>query len=135
MTTERVWNLSRCAEGAGQIEVHYRNLTKVYFRLVREDCGELLKSARNRPEYLDIDQRNALLAKKPELDWSANLPATRISSERVEDLPAPKDLKPGFYFLLASHDPGFGGQNNVVSFTDVWVSKLALVMRPAGATA
>ena len=41
----------------------------------------------------------------------------------------PKDLKPGYYFLLASHDEQFSGANNVVSFTEVWVSKLAVVLR------
>ncbi len=38
-------------------------------------------------------------------------------------------MKPGFYFLVASHDAGFGEQNNLVSFTDFWVSDLALVVR------
>ncbi len=131
VTTERVWPLAPAvAEGSQvKIEVHYRNLTQVYFRAVRYDYVELLKSARNRPEYLDINQRNALLAKKPELEWSAKLPATPDYQLRVEELPAPQGLKPGFYFLVSSADPGFGGQNNQVTFTDVWVSNLAVVMR------
>jgi len=41
----------------------------------------------------------------------------------------PKDLKPGFYFLMASHDPAFGANNNHVTVTDFWVSDLALVLR------
>src|SRR5262249_24324128 len=40
-----------------------------------------------------------------------------------------KELKTGFYFLLASHDPKFGADNNVVSFSPFWVSQLALVTR------
>jgi hypothetical protein len=39
------------------------------------------------------------------------------------------NLKPGCYFLLASHDPSFGESNNKVSITPIWVSNLALVMR------
>ena len=85
----------------------YRNVTKVYFRLVREDWLSRLKSGQYRGEWLDDAQRKALLAEKPDLAWSADLPATEDYQERVEDLPAPKDLKPGFYYLLASHDPSF----------------------------
>ena len=131
MTTERVWPLSPAAAEGSQVklEVHYRNLTKIHFRAVRYDYIELLKSGMNRPEFLDLNQRNALLAKKPDLEWSAMLPATADYQERAEELPAPEGLKPGFYFLLSSGDPGFGLQNNQVSFTDVWVSSLALVMR------
>ena len=70
--TERVWN-----EPWPTIRVSYRNLTQVYFRLVREDWAE---PDRSRPataaEWLDDDQRKALLAKKPDLAWSAELPAT-----------------------------------------------------------
>ena len=130
-TTERVWPLASAgAEGSqAKIEVHYRNLTQIYFRAVRCDYVELLKSNNNRPEYLDPNQRNALLAKKADLEWSAKLPATPDYQERVEELPAPKGLKPGFYFLLCSGDAGFGQQNNQVTFTDVWVSSLAVVMR------
>ncbi|MGA2253985.1 MAG: MG2 domain-containing protein, partial [Thermoguttaceae bacterium] len=122
--TERVWN-----EPSPSIRVTYRNLTKVYFRLVREDWLGRFKSGQYRGEWLDDNQRKAILAKKPELAWSADLPATEDYQERVEDLPAPKDLKPGFYYLLASYDPAFGAANNVVSYTDVWASKLALIVR------
>jgi uncharacterized protein YfaS (alpha-2-macroglobulin family) len=131
VTTERVWPLAPAVAQGSQVklEVHYRNLTQIYFRAVSYDYVELLKSARNRPEYLDVNQRNALLAKKPDLQWSAKLPATADYQLRVEELPAPQGLKPGFYFLLSSGDPGFGPQNNQVNFTDVWVSSLAVVMR------
>ncbi len=47
----------------------------------------------------------------------------------------PKDLKPGYYFLVASHDEQFSGCNNVVCFTEVWVSKLAVVLRQQNPTA
>jgi len=122
--TERVWN-----GPSPSIRISYRNLTKVYFRLVREDWLSRIKSGQYRGEWLDDGQRKAILAKTPDLAWSADLPATEDYQERVEDLPAPKDLKPGFYFLLASYDPGFGAANNVVSYTELWVSKLALIVR------
>ncbi len=126
IVTERVWN-----QPPPMIRVTYRNLTKVYFRLVRADWLSRLKSGRYRGEggFFDDAQRKAILAKKPDLAWSADLPASDDFRERAEDIPAPKDLRPGFYFLLASYDPGFTGSNNIVSCTDVWVSKLALIVR------
>ena len=124
VSTERVWN-----SPWPTIDVRYRNLTKVYFRAVRDDWLERVKRQAYRPEDLDGKERQALLRQQPDLAWSADLPATGDYQERVERLPAPQDLKPGFYFLVSSHDPGFADQNNVVAFTDLWVSDLALVMR------
>jgi hypothetical protein len=123
---ERVWN-----QPWPVIGVSYRNLTKMCFRLVRQDWAEWMKRTRNQPYYLDDGQRQAILAAKPEAEWSEKLPATEDFRERVEELAAPKTVKPGFYFLLASPDPGFGSANNVVTCTDLWVSDLALVVRTA----
>jgi uncharacterized protein YfaS (alpha-2-macroglobulin family) len=124
VTTERVWN-----DPLPTIDVQYRNIAQIHFRAVRVDWAERVKASRWNWDWLDEGQRNAFLAQKPELEWSAKLPPTEDFQERLEELPAPKDLKPGFYFLFASHDPKFSQQNNVISFTSFWVSDLALVMR------
>ncbi len=121
---ERVWN-----PPLSKIQVRYRNLTKVFFRVVPESYEARLKTVRYRPEQLDENERRALLAKEPLRQWSVDLPATADYQERMEEVEPPADLKPGFYFLVASHDPAFGEQNNLVSFTDFWVSDLALVVR------
>ena len=71
VSTERVWN-----SPWPTIDVQYRNLTKVYFRAVRDDWLERVKRQTYRPEDLDGEQRQALLRKKPDLAWSADLPAT-----------------------------------------------------------
>ncbi|HWH70885.1 MAG TPA: MG2 domain-containing protein, partial [Candidatus Sulfotelmatobacter sp.] len=49
--------------------------------------------------------------------------------EKSVELPAPDKLKPGYYFIAASHDPKFGESENMVSMADVWVSDLSLVTR------
>ena len=122
--TERIWN-----EPWPEIRVNYRNVTKVYFRLVREDWLARAKSGRYRGEWLDDAQRQEVLAKTPDRAWSADLPPTEDYRDRAEDVAVPKDLKPGYYFLLSSHDAQFSGGNNVVWFTEVWISKLAVVLR------
>jgi uncharacterized protein YfaS (alpha-2-macroglobulin family) len=144
ITTERVWN---CFPGSGAgvspasdtgndrpdacptITVGYRNVETVYFRAIPYDWETFLGKRHNRPENLSEQERREILAHQPALEWSAKLPPTTDYKERTFQTPAPNSLKPGFYFIAASHDPKFGETDNVVSLTDVWVSGLALVTR------
>ncbi len=136
ITTERVWNCGPDGRAAAKpsagpaIQVRYRNLTQVYFRTVAYDWETFLDRRHNRPENLNDRERRELLAKAPALEWSGKLPATEDFQERTETLSAPDTLKPGFYFLIASAKPNFGEADNEVTFTDIWVSDLALVVRP-----
>lgn len=122
--TERVWNAP-----LPTIDVTYRNATKVYFRAVGLDFETDLKSQRWGLNNYDGSRFRALLGRAPILAWSAELPATVDFKDRTEHVPAPKGLKPGFYFVFASHDPSFKEDNNLVSVAPVWVSELALVIR------
>lgn len=123
--TERVWN-----KPLPTIDVSYRNLTKVYFRVVPFDYQEFVKSQRWSPESIDRNQREALLKKTAVKEWSHDLPKTEDYHQRTEEIPAPEGLKTGSYFLIASHNDQFSNNNNEVSFTEFWVSDLALVVRP-----
>jgi hypothetical protein len=141
IATERVWNCGQPAADAASaassstnncpaIEVRYRNVTNVYFRAVAYDWNIFLQRNHSRPESLNQTEREELLAKAPALEWSATLPATVDYKERTEILNAPSQLTAGFYFLIAGTKPGLLGNDDQVSFTDVWVSDLALVVRP-----
>ena len=83
--------------------------------------------------WIDDAQRKALLAEKPEKEWSVALPATDDYRERTEEVQAPEDLKTGYYWLLSSQredfDADYRHMNNAVSITDFWVSRLAMVCR------
>jgi hypothetical protein len=125
ISTERVWNAPWPV-----IRVYYRNVTNLHFRAVAWDWNEFLDRRHNRPESLSEEERKQLLAKAPALAWTAPLPATPDYKERMEEVPAPTSLKPGFYFLIASHKPDFSESDNEITFADVWVSDLALVVRP-----
>ncbi len=122
--TERVWNNPR-----PKIDVNYRNLTEVHFRVVAYDWNDMLVKRNRRPEWLDNNERKALLAKKAEFEWSAQLPPTPDYHGRVESLTSPEDIKPGSYYIISSHNKEFSEANNIVSFSDFWVSDLAIVMR------
>jgi hypothetical protein len=144
ITTERVWNCfpgSRAGvppapetgkdrrDACPTLTVRYRNVEMVYFRAIPVDWEMFLDKRHNRPENLSDQERREILARKPALEWSSKLPPTTNYKERSFETPAPDSLKPGFYFIAASHDPKFGEGNNIVSMTAVWVSDLALVTR------
>lgn len=122
--TERVW-----ADPLPTIKVNYKNVTKAYFRVVPANFTDRLKATRWRPEYLNEQEAKALLAQKPALEFSHELPATPDYKPRTEIIPAKGGLKPGFYFLVVSHSEDFGATNNSVNYTDFWVTDLALVSR------
>lgn len=124
ITTERVWN-----NPLPTIDVNYKNLTRVFFRVVEFDWEQNVGRNRQRAEYLNNNERKALLGKRPIKEWSVDLPATEDYHERQEQIPARADLEPGSYFLLSSHQKDFGENDNFVQFTDFWVSELALIVR------
>ena len=125
VTTERVWN-----RPTPTIDVTYRNVTRIHFRLVPFDFEAHVRSLRHwRPESLDRKERARLLRRKPIREWSADLPLTDDYQQRVERIPAPQDLRPGSYYLIASHNQAFSAADNQVTFAECWVSDLALVLR------
>jgi len=125
VATERVWT-----DPWPTIAVTYRNLDKIHLRAVKYDWEDLItRKKRWGWEDLDHKERESLLRKRAAKAWSADLPPTPDYRERQEMLPVPRDLEPGFYFLISSHSPRFDQKDNIVDFTSFWVSKLALVMR------
>ena len=124
VSTERVWNDPRPT-----IDVHYRNVTKIHFRMVKFDFQAYVQSSRWQPEQLDVNQRRQLMAQPVVKSWTEDLPETADYKERVEQLVTPEDVPSGSYFLIASHNPNFNDVDNQVSLTEVWVSDLAIVAR------
>lgn len=125
LSTEQVWNAP-----SPQIEVTYKNITNVYFRVIAWNWDEFLQKNHARPANLNDADRKQLLRKNPTLKWQSSLPATLDYKLHVESLTAPNNLKPGFYFLVSSHNPLFNELDNQVCYTSFWVSDLALVIRP-----
>jgi hypothetical protein len=121
IATERVWN-----DPLPDIKVTYRNVTRVYFRAVPAKFEDYTLLAWGTSQNQRI---NTLLAIRPVLEWSADLPPTPDYRSRTQSLAAPKGLAKGFYILIASHDPSFKQDNNQVSTVPIWVSDLALVVR------
>jgi hypothetical protein len=127
ITTERVWNAPW-----PKITVRYRNTDVIYFRAIPVDWEMFLQRNHHRPENLSDQERREILAKAPALSWSAKLPPTPDFKEKTFEVGAPENLKPGYYFIAASHDEAFGEKENFVSMAEVWVSDLALITRTRG---
>ena len=81
VNTERVWNAPWPV-----IQVRYRNITKVNFRLVRDDWSARAKMKHYPPEALRTEEHKALVAKKPEQAWAVELPATKDYQQRTEEV-------------------------------------------------
>jgi hypothetical protein len=109
------------------ISVKYRNQKQIHFRAVPWEWKDFLDRKHNRPENLSHDEFAAVLARTPGKTWSAPLASTPDYAYRTEKLPAPRDLNPGFYFIVASLDEKFSNDQNIIGCAPVWVSNLAIV--------
>ena len=123
--TEQVWNAS-----GPEIELTYRNIEAVHFRLVPREWT-LSEKQWETPENLDYEALQALVKATPVATWTSALEKTSDYRQRQVMVPAAADQKPGFYALLASASADFSTEDNQVSATTLWVSPLALITRQA----
>ena len=123
-TTERVWNDPRPT-----IDVRYKNIEKIYFRLIPFDFDEYVNSERWQPIQFDQQNIKTFLERTPTKHWSADLPKTDDYKEQTQRLPSPKQIPAGSYFLFSSHREDFSDTDNKISVAEVWVSELAFVTR------
>ena len=125
VSCERVWN-----EPASTLDIAYRNIDKLYFRLVKFDYeARISRENTYNPQYLDYNQNRAMARKPTVLEWSEDLPKTDDYKKRLERVAVKLDVPPGDYFLLASGNADFSEANNVMFGAMIWRSDLALVMR------
>jgi len=108
---------------AAEIRVTCRNVDHICFRLYRTDWERELDDV-----HSSRDEVNNLLRKKADAEWKASLPPTPDWKPREETLSGPKDLKPGFYILVASHDRSFAMKENALFARPIWVTNLALLV-------
>ncbi|HEY9155131.1 MAG TPA: alpha-2-macroglobulin family protein, partial [Opitutaceae bacterium] len=111
-----------------KLAVQYRNLNKIYFRVVALDFDSAFARSRWNLRLSDEDTET-VLTKKPVLSWDADLNDPRDYAEHTAKLDVPSGLRPGFYAVLASANPDFSEEKNWMSLATVWVSDLALVQR------
>ncbi|GIW84180.1 MAG: alpha-2-macroglobulin [Gemmataceae bacterium] len=121
VNTERVW-----AEAGADILLTYRNLTETHICIVPDDFVGALQRHRWNPTHLEEHEIKALLEHQAARRFRHALPPTPDYKPRTEKIPAPKDLKPGFYRIIVGFDPDF---RTWLGYTSVFVSNLAIVER------
>ena len=124
ITTERVWN-----NPLPMLRVSYRNINKVYFRAIKVDWTSRFGNDRWSPSNLNQSDRDQFVRQAPVLAWTADLPPIDDYRDATHDVPAPKELKSGYYFIIASARSDFSDNDNAIAACDVWVSNLAIVLR------
>ena len=125
ISTERVWSTVE-----NSIDVSYRNLDKVHFRLYEFDYQNWSWGNKRTAENLGNRPLSQLANKRMVKEWSRDLPKTDDFQQRLEKLPVEfRDLSSGCYLLVASADKDFSETKNVVSAKEIWVSKIAVVSR------
>ena len=122
--TERVWNAPW-----PDIQVDYKNLTELHFRIVELEWVDPSEWQRDgAPEAIDRDRMKRLLEQEPAAAWSTELPATEDFQMARHAISVPEDLPNGLYALIGSPDADFQEEDNQVSATAFWVSGLAVVV-------
>ena len=128
ISCERVWNACK-----PMLSVSYRNIDQVHFRIIAADFDARMSNGKNlwqNPNCLNYDEAREMLRRPAVKEWSAPLPVTTNFQQRTVQINPPNDLKPGYYFLFASHRPDFAEPENQLSYSAFWVSDLSLIVRP-----
>lgn len=121
---ERIW-----ADPMPSIDVSYKNMDEIHFRLLPLDYTQFLKSKKSQPSYLDRNEIKRLLDREPVRRWSVDLKPTDDYRQRTQATDIPDDIPLGAYLLIASDREDFGDASKNISVTEVWRSDLALVTR------
>jgi hypothetical protein len=104
------------------IEISHRNLKHLWFRIYPVDFTS----------DLDGDPTPDVSKSEPLRSWDSALVDDGDYLPRTARLKAPADLPPGYYILRASAREDFSDQDNVIVFTGVHVTPLAILARARG---
>lgn len=94
-----------------KIFLKYKNLNKIYFKVIEENPQEKLDSANPFSDNLWGDSLKAALAKKSVKEWSVELKPTDDYRQNEIEIELP-DFKYGLYKIFASSSQDFSYTNN-----------------------
>ncbi len=125
LMVEQVWN-----EPWPKVSVSYKNIDKIWFRVVPYDWNKLLTSRSWSLDQLATrQQQKELIGMQPVKSWSVDLPPTDDYQLRQYQAEVPGNLAKGHYFVISSCTPTFQEKRNFVNYRSFWVSDLAVVTR------
>ncbi|MEA3504365.1 MAG: MG2 domain-containing protein, partial [Bacteroidota bacterium] len=100
------------------IEVAYKNLDKLYFRIIKTSQESDWRNVKDKKEKL-----NVVLQKHPVKEWNIEIKNEgdyRIHTTEI----TVSELDKGNYILLAATSPNFSIDNEYVSFSEFWVTDI-----------
>jgi len=108
--------------------VGYRNIDRLYVRLVAENYQALLQDKQATTFFgYSEDAIQASLKKAPAAEWTVDLKPT-ADFKKAEALVSLPVLKPGYYLVLASLKKDFSFASNKVQAASFWVSSLGFIL-------
>ncbi len=115
------------------LKLKYKNIKKIYFRIVRDDwkkyIGRKWRGVEDRLEIADID---FLLKEKPLQEWAVDLKETSDFKEKELEQKIP-DLPYGFYRIFASTDASFSSRqqsaNMEMNYSSFWQTDIMFLVK------
>lgn len=116
---------------AAKVKVSFRNIEKVYFRLIERATDELFDVNNYSPDNINWDRYEKIIARPAVQSWNADLDPGKeyAGCEAFVDMP---QMKPGLYYLAASVKEDFSQGNNCLQVAPVIVGKLGMAVRKRG---
>lgn len=102
--------------------VSYKNVPKVYFRIIKTSKEEIKKFDRRDYEKLWA----SYVALKPLKSWSVTLPDLTDFQEHAAEIKI-DGLSSGIYFILASVDENFALTKNIIAKQVIYVSNISYI--------
>ncbi len=102
----------------------FRNVTKLYFRIVKVDAEKYREQALKR---MDKDQLAIYVKNPAAYEWQVDLPDTKDHQNHATELKIP-GLGKGFYLLFSSDTPDFDKEGNL-NYNPLWISRLSYLTK------
>ncbi|HZL12339.1 MAG TPA: alpha-2-macroglobulin family protein [Prolixibacteraceae bacterium] len=106
--------------------VNYRNVPKVYFRILKMD-PENNRQLQEKEEQIRLEK---YLDIKPERSWEQALPDDGDYRNHSAEVKIP-EMSKGFYVLLSSSDASFPAKSVTITANSFWVSNISYLSRDA----
>ncbi|MEI6060953.1 MAG: alpha-2-macroglobulin family protein [Bacteroidota bacterium] len=120
LTTEYVFPASKPSRAL----VKYKNIPRIYFRLVKTDPG----TERDMQQDESTIRVAKYLGMKAVLSWEQSLPLEGDFRDHTAEIRIPS-LKTGFYVLLTSNDSLFPIKSETLICNHFWVSNISYISR------
>ena len=111
-----------------EININYRNINELHFRIYELNWEKRLQRQFWSPQYLNNDEMKNLFNQKLIDSWSVKLKDYGDYKEHRDKTVYQKDLKPGYYCVVASCRPDFSEINNQTAYLIFWVSDINVVI-------